>query len=222
MELTSTFDPSPFDQLNPVQYELLTSFLRNKGNLKAVQSDLHLSYPSVKKKLDDLLIALNLCDAPQKKEREEIDMRWFKIDHSSREASEIIKAKLKECGGHATVYTARGLPCEIYAEADGKTFTSEKLPITPAYEYDVFNVVVDLLKKEGGRAKKGNGRGNKLGQPGCEENTVVGAVAKSRGYHAGESVYDPVFVLAAVLEWAGIVKNGRGELILTPEYQRLP
>jgi hypothetical protein len=28
-----------------------------------------------------------------------------------------------------------------------------------------------------------------------------------------------VFVLAAVLEWAGIVINGRGELILTEAYR---
>ena len=35
----------------------------------------------------------------------------------------------------------------------------------------------------------------------------------------GDSVFDPVFVLAAVLEWAGIVINGRGELILTEAYR---
>ena len=36
---------------------------------------------------------------------------------------------------------------------------------------------------------------------------------------ADYSVFDPVFVLAAVLEWAGIVINGRGELILTEAYR---
>ena len=29
---------------------------------------------------------------------------------------------------------------------------------------------------------KGNGRNYKLGEPGCEENTVVGAIAQCRGY----------------------------------------
>ncbi len=42
-----------------------------------------------------------------------------------------------------------------------------------------------------------------------------------RGYELGASVYDPVFVMAAVLEWAGIAKNGRGELILTNEYKSI-
>ena len=71
----------------------------------------------------------------------------------------------------------------------------------------------------GGRARKGNGRNHKLGESGCEKNTVVGTVALHRGRRAGDSIFDPVFVLAAVLEWAGIAENGRGELILTAEYK---
>ena len=221
MELKSNFDLSPFDQLNSEQNALLISFLKNRGNLKEVQSDLNISYPTAKKKLDELLTALNLSDASHREERTEIDISSLEVDYSSRRASEIIKAKLKEHGGHVTVYTARGLPCEIYAEADGKTFTSDKLPISPPYEYDVFNVIVDLLLKQGGCARKGNGRNYKLGEAGCEENTVVGAIAKSRGRKVGDSVFDPVFVMAAILESAGIAENGRGELILTSEYRRL-
>ena len=32
------------------------------------------------------------------------------------------------------------------------------------------------------------------------------------------SVFDPVFVLAAILDWAGIVRNERGYLELTADY----
>lgn len=144
-----------------------------------------------------------------------------RLVYTSTLASEIIKAKLKAHGGHITVYTARGLPCEIYAESDGTTFTSDKLPVKPAYDYKVFDDIVELLIKQGGRAKKGNGRNYKLGEPGCEENTVVGTIALHRGRTIGESVFDPVFVMAAILEWAGIAKNGRGELILTEEHNDL-
>lgn len=157
----------------------------------------------------------------QKQEGKEVDASILQVDAIGNQPSEIIKAKLKEQGGHVTVYTKRGLPCEIYAGSDGRTFTSDKLPIDPPYEYDVFNTIIDLLMKQGGRARKGNGRNYKLGEPGCEENTVVGVIAKKRGYHAGESVYDPVFVMAAILEWAGLVENGRGELILMPEYREM-
>ena len=217
VELKNTFDLGIFDLLDNNQFEFLINFLKNRGNLKGVQSDMQISYPAAKKKLNDLLNALKLggagCDDTTKKG----DVSNMNVDYSSNKASEIIKAKLKEHGGHVTVYTARGLPCEVYAEPDGLTFTSDKLPIKPAYDYAVFDVITDLLSKQGGRAKKGNGRNYKLGDPGCEENTVVGAIAVHRGLTSGDSVFDPVFVMAAILEWAGIAENGRGELILTGE-----
>ena len=155
-------------------------------------------------------------------ESEEIDMRNMIVDHNSTDASELIKAKLLACGGRVTVYTVRGLPCEIWADEDGKSFVSNKLPIKPNYEYRVFDVIVELLLANGGRAKKGNGRNYKMGEPECDESTVVGAVAKNyAGKKNGESVFDPVFVLAAVLEWAGIAHNERGELVLTADYRSM-
>ena len=39
------------------------------------------------------------------------------------------------------------------------------------------------------------------------------------GKKEGMSVFDPVFVLSAILDWAGIAHNGRGYLELTAEYQ---
>ena len=218
MELRNTFNLIPFDLLDNEHFEFLITFLKNRGNLKEVQADMRMSYPAAKKKLDELLAALNLSNGTEKAMPGEIDMSRMDVDYTSTLASEIIKAKLKAHGGHVTVYTARGLPCEIYAEPDGATFTSDKLPIKPAYDYKVFDDIVELLIKQGGRAKKGNGRNYKLGEPGCEENTVVGTIAIHRGRTLGESVFDPVCVIAAILEWAGIAINGRGELILTKEH----
>lgn len=218
LELKNAFELSCFDRLNDEQLQFLLAFLKARGNLSEVQADLNMTYSVVKRKLDELLAALNLGIAKGAERVEKIDINKLDVDYNSNRASEIIKAKLKEHGGHVTVYTARGLPCEIYVEADGKTFTSDKLPIKPAYEYTVFDVIVGLLREQGGRARKGNGRNFKLGDPGCEETTVVGAIAKYRGRKVGESVFDPVFVMAAVLEWAGIAQNGRGELILSDNY----
>ncbi len=43
----------------------------------------------------------------------------------------------------------------------------------------------------------------------------MGAIGKYYwGKQEGDSVFDPVFVLAAVLEWADIAYNGRGYLEL--------
>ena len=220
LELKNNFELSIFDRLDESNYEFLIEFLRNKGNLKNVQENLGLNYPQAKKKLDAVLSALGLLNHEVEEESEEIDMsNWF-TDKNSVKASDIIKTKLKENGGRVIVNTARGLPCDIAVASDGISFVSSKLPIKPPYRFEVFDLVVELLLKNGGRAKKGNGRNNKLGEDGCTENTVVGYIAKHyAGKRPGESVFDPVFVFAAVLEWAEIAWNERGELILTASYK---
>ena len=221
MELRNHFELSVFERLSAEQYMFLITFLRHRGNLKNLQSEIGLTYPAAKKKLDELLIALELADEDvSENEWECIDVKTWHINKNSNLASEIIKAKLKECGGRAIVHTARGLPCEIVATVDGKSFVSDKLPIKPPYTYEVFDVIVELLLKQNGRARKGNGRNYKMGESECNETTVVGAVAKYySGKKDGESVFDPVFVFAAVLEWAGIAHNERGEIVLTQNYR---
>ena len=225
MELRNDFELSPFDMLNSEESDFLITFLKQRGNMSSVQNELGLSYPAAKKRLDDLLVSLNLAEVtPQKSEDEEvIDMSDWHVPENSSKASDIIKRKLMENNGRVIVHTARGLPCEIRAASDGASFLSNKLPSnphTPPYRYEVFDIVADLLISQGGRARKGNGRNYKLGEPECDETTVVGAI----GYQYwkrknGDSVYDPVFVLAAVLEWADIASNERGELVLTASYR---
>lgn len=222
MELKKEFAINTFDTLGSQEHDFLLAFLRNRGNLKNVQIELGISYPTAKKKLDDLLIALGLEDIEMESFEEEIDMRNLFVNRHSTKASEIIKAKLKENGGRVIVRTVTGLPCEICAAPDGVSFVSPKLPIKPAYEFAIFDVIVDLLIRNDGRARKGNGRNHKFGHAECDENTVVGAVAVARSggkVRPGDSVFDPVFVLAAVLEWAEIANNGRGELTLTQSYR---
>lgn len=218
MELKNDFEMSMFDTLSGEEKAFLMAFLRHRGNLKNVQSELEISYPTAKKKLNELLVRLGLAE-PEQEEIEMPNISNLTAVRNSTKASEIIKAKLLDNGGRVIVHTARGLPCEIIAAPDGKSFVSKKLPVKPPYEYKVFDAIVDLLIANGGRARKGNGRNYKLGHPECDENTVVGIVAIYAGKKLGESVYDPVFVLAAVLEWAGIASNERGELVLTQSYR---
>lgn len=222
MELKNTFQMSLFEALSDQEFSFLVAFLQHRGNLKNVQNELNISYPTAKKKLDELLARLELTEGTDNEIDEEIDMTNLFADRKSTKPSEIVKAKLLDNGGRVIVHTARGLPCEIVAHSDGKSFVSKKLPIKPPYEYTVFDTIVDVMLANGGRARKGNGRNYKLGHPECDENTVVGAIAKNyAGKTEGESVYDPVFVLAAVLEWAGIAHNERGELVLTQSYRNI-
>ncbi len=221
LELRNDFELSRFDQLNEQQLAFLLSFLRNRGNLSLLQDEMHMSYPAAKKQLSALLEALDLAPQEQQKDEEGIiDMRSWNTDSKSTKASEIIKTKLKEAGGRAVVHSINGNAYELKAEADGRSFSSEAIPIKPNYTYDVFDIIVDLLVAQGGKARKGLGRNAKLGEPNCEETTVVGAVGKIySGKNLGESVFDPVFFLAAVLDWAGIAHNERGYIELTAEYR---
>ena len=106
---------------------------------------------------------------------------------------------------------------EIAASPNGTEFLCPQLI---PYPYLVFDAIVALLLRSPGyRVKKGNARNYKLGEPGCEESTVAGTVLTFMGKKAGESGLDPVFILAAVLDWAGIATNGRGEIALTASYR---
>ena len=95
-----------------------------------------------------------------------------------KKPSERIKEKLLRNGGSTVVSSLTGKNYEIRHCNDGRSFLCDELPITPAYTYDVFDVIVDLLVRQGGEAVKGSGRSAKLGEPRCEETTVVGAIAK--------------------------------------------
>lgn len=136
------------------------------------------------------------------------------MNTESLKASEVIRKKLIEAGGTAKIHTLQGKAFNITITHDGKAFETKKLPQVN-YGFDVFDVIVDLLREKNGKAFKGNGRNHKLGHPGCELDTVVGIVAyQYAGKKEGESVLDPVFALAAILAWAEICYNERGFLTL--------
>jgi hypothetical protein len=202
----------------------LETFLRNRGNIKTVGETLHISYPTVKRRFDDLLVSLGLEDTEENISEVALDMKTFgKIDYDSNAPSEIIRRKLYENGGSVVIPLLDGKPCRILASSDGKSFTSDKLNrYQLSYDYSVFNCIVDLLKSSKQyKAPKGNGHGkeDKVGYGKCTEDTIVGTVAVNyfkKQY--GESTYDPTFVLVAMLDWAGIANNQRGFVSLNPNY----
>lgn len=216
LELSNNFQLSPFDYLQEDELNFLICFLQSRGNFKTIQSNLGISYPTVVKKLDRLLRALNLSE---NNPSEELDMTNFQTTTSSA-ASAIIRNKLIESQGKATIYTYNGTPYEIYLSKDGCSFTCEALKNAP-YEFEIFDCIVDFLVREGGRASKGQARGktDKLGSPKCNEHTVTGMLAiEYYGKSEGDSVFDPVFILAGILEWAEIARNSRGYIELTAAY----
>ncbi|HXF81306.1 MAG TPA: DUF2089 domain-containing protein [bacterium] len=61
------FDLSKFSRLNPDQLAFLELFLRARGNIKEVERELGLSYPTVRARLDALLAALGYAVEPERR-----------------------------------------------------------------------------------------------------------------------------------------------------------
>ncbi|MCR5564894.1 MAG: DUF2089 domain-containing protein [Gammaproteobacteria bacterium] len=57
-EVTGEFTLSPFDYLTKEQIEFALVFIQNEGNIKGIEKSLNISYPTVKKNIDDLVRAL--------------------------------------------------------------------------------------------------------------------------------------------------------------------
>jgi len=170
-----------------------------------------------------------LCDAFSKKKEtkettksndKDIDMKNIKEQSTVKETkfSEQVQKKLIEVGGSATISLLNGDACRIILDKDNTGFVSDKLNnYLLFYRFEVFDVIEELLKKKGGRAVKGAGRGkeDKVGYGKCGLDTVVGYIAyKYSGVELGGSTFDPVFVLAAVLDWANVARNCRGYIEL--------
>ena len=215
---------SYFDTLSAQQKEFLEVFLKSRGNIKMVGEQLHISYPTVIRRLDDLLCKLGLNEIEEKNEEVNLDMRLFgKVNYDSVLPSEIMRRKLFDNKGTVNISLLDGKMCKIVASSDGNTFTSDKLNNHKlSFKYTVFDDIVELLKNSKDyRAPKGNAHGkeDKVGYGKCTENTIVGTVAiKYFEKEYGESTYDPTFVLAAMLEWAEIAINQRGFVSLSPQY----
>ncbi len=221
MELKSKFEISIFNRLDDEQYTFLLSFLKNRGSLKELQADLQISYPTAKKRLDDLLVALGFSEEKRTIPEEEIDMNTLQTTKSATKASEIVRNKFIEtvkAGKPIIVYSYKGIPYELHLVENGNKFDCPQLI---PYSFDIFDIMVDVMVENGGKARKGYGR-KRLGDVGCEENTIAGAILKNYyGVAPGGAGLDPGFVMASILEWAGIATNERGYLKLTPEFKAI-
>jgi len=61
--LEGEFGPGRFGRLDREQLSLLESFLRSRGNLKEMERELGISYPTVRARVDSLVRALGFGDA---------------------------------------------------------------------------------------------------------------------------------------------------------------
>ncbi len=102
--LEGEFGVGRFGRLDREQLGLLESFLRSRGNLKEMERELGISYPTVRGRVDALVRALGLGDAPddeldtdepasdQSADRRSILERLARKEMSAEEAAEALRA----------------------------------------------------------------------------------------------------------------------------------
>ena len=213
LELSNEFALSPFLSLSEEEQQFLSLFLQTEGNLKEIQQTLNLSYPAVKKRLQALKQHLGLS-APSAPEIE-ISVKELSVYHSDSPAVKQIKRKLNAKKGKASISLPRGKNFFICYEEYGTGLFASNIPKNRILTWNAFDSAISLLKRKGGRAEKGNAMKARLGEPALSLDSVEGYVAaQAYGVKKGESTLRIISSLSAILEWAGICKNGYGYLEL--------
>ena len=90
-EITGEFNLTPFDYLTPDQLQFALVFIKNQGNIKAIEKTLNISYPTVKKNIDELCTALGFNSQEEEKpSREEIKRRLKNGEITFEEAEALL------------------------------------------------------------------------------------------------------------------------------------
>lgn len=134
-----------------------------------------------------------------------------------KNTSEYLKEYYLLNGKRIIVTTLRGKQHEICLSNDSEYFYSCKgLGSANRLYLSWFDGIVDFIKQNSGKVEKGGCRNSKVGQGNCTEGTLGYYVAtECYGKCDGGSSTDPIFIIAAILENAGICKNERGYIQLS-------
>lgn len=214
LELTGDFVLSNFDYLSNDELQFVMNFLKSQGSLKALQEYTGMSYPAVKKKLADVLSKLGINNKNEKIE-EDLEMAtvsFLPIESKDSLVIKKIKEKLNACDGRTTISLLQGDQCEIWYDSNGKGLVSPKIPPANQLIWEAFDAAVEVIIQNGGKAVKGKARsGAKLGSDDLPLDSIEGYIAhKVHGVQEGETAFGPGFVIAAILDWAGVCNNERG------------
>ena len=94
-EVTGEFTLSPFDYLTKEQIEFALVFIQNEGNIKGIEKSLNVSYPTVKKNIDDLVIALGFTvEEENTVSRDDIKRKLKNGEITIEEAEELLGGRL--------------------------------------------------------------------------------------------------------------------------------
>lgn len=89
-DITGKFELSPFDYLTKEQMAFALVFIKEEGNIKAIEKALGISYPTVKKQIDDLKNALVISNDKEVLTRDEVKKRLKNGEITFEEAERIL------------------------------------------------------------------------------------------------------------------------------------
>ena len=92
--LEGEFGVGRFGRLDRDQMSLLESFLRSHGNLKEMERELGISYPTVRGRVDGLVRALRLSDAPPDAESDDFDTAFEHAEPDTGDERRVILERL--------------------------------------------------------------------------------------------------------------------------------
>lgn len=134
--------------------------------------------------------------------------------------AKLISKVTQDNNGKITIRTLRGKEHDVYLNETEGYIYSETALRHQQIDLKLFDMIVDFMRSQGGRVTKGNGRNAKVGEGKCPLYSLCGFIATEYyGKQVGESTFDPVFAVVAILDYVGVVKNLRGEVVLVNAYK---
>jgi hypothetical protein len=129
--------------------------------------------------------------------------------------SDVVTIIKKAFGGNDSAKIPMMKKGSFTAELEPEGISVDNLGSNPLLTWNVFVETVELLKRNGAKARKGNAMNFKLGDNELPLDSVEGHIA-SKIYQRkpGQSVFRRITPIAAILSWAGICENKKGFLRL--------
>lgn len=87
--IEGSFTLSKFNYLETEKLYFIEVFVKNRGNIKAIEKELNISYPTVKKMLDDVIVGLGYTPDNDQEENQST-----KEENESRESKSSILQKI--------------------------------------------------------------------------------------------------------------------------------
>jgi len=132
----------------------------------------------------------------------------------SIEVVDTIRSKFSVTGSPAKVPYIRKTG-SFSAELTDTGIIVDNLGNQPFLPWAVFQEVIYVLIRNGGRAERGNAMNYKLGESGLSLDSIEGHIAHTvYGKNDGVSITRRITPIACIMIWSGVCESEPGELVL--------